>query len=114
MRPTLPAAVAILALAASAASAQSIAVPSDPRARYEAVSTTKRPDGLVEIITRRQGPSGVSYARREVDCRRRTFRYVGEGDTLDEAKRPGPNPGQMAELVQGSISWHVVQFACRR
>jgi hypothetical protein len=114
MRSTVLAATAVLALTASAAHAQSISVPSDARARYEAVSTTKRPDGLVEIITRRQGPSGMSFARREVDCRRRTFRYVGEGDTLEEAKRQGPNPGQMAELVQGSISWHVVQFACRR
>lgn len=93
--------------------AQPIAIPSDSRARYEAISVTKRQDGLVEIITRRQGPSGTSFARREVDCRRRMFRYIGEGDTLEEAQRPAPNPGQMAALVKGSISYEVVQFACR-
>jgi hypothetical protein len=105
---------ALVAVGASVAAAQSIPVPSDPRARYEAVSVDKRRDDLVEIITRRQGPSGTSFARREVDCRRRLFRYIGEGDTLEQAKRPAPNPGQMAALVDGSISWHVVQFACRR
>jgi len=113
MRPIIMAAPMMLAIV-SAAVAQTISVPSDPRARYEAVSVDKRRDGLVEIITRRQGPSGTSFARREVDCRRRLFRYIGEGDTLEQAKRPAPNPGQMAALMEGSISWHVVQFACRR
>lgn len=103
----------LLVAQATAATAQPITVPSDPRARYEAESLTRRADGLVEIITRREGPSGTTFARREVDCRRRLFRYVGEGNSLEQAKRPAPNPGQMASLVEGSISYHVVQFACR-
>jgi hypothetical protein len=105
--------VCLLLAQVGTAAAQSISVPSDARARYEAVSVIKRRDGLVEIITRRDGPSGISFARREVDCRRQLFRYIGEGDTLEEAKRPAPNPGRMAVLVEGSISYYVVRFACR-
>ena len=41
------------------------------------------------------------------------FRYLGEGDTLEEARRPAPNPGRMSPLVDGSISDRIVRFACR-
>jgi hypothetical protein len=101
------AALAMVAASASVAAAQPIPVPSDPRARYEAVSVDKRRDGLVEIITRRQGPSGTSFARREVDCRQRLFRYIGEGDTLEQAKRPAPNwsePLRLDPLGQNSAT----------
>lgn len=92
--------------------AQPIAVPSDPRASYSAVERRSLGPDRVEIITRREGPSGVTFARREVDCRALTFRYLGEGDTLAQARRPGPPPTRMAQLVEGSISYHVVHFAC--
>lgn len=107
------AALGLLLTQAGTAMAQAIAVPSDPRARYELVSKIRRDDGLVEITTRRQGPSGTSFARREVDCRRRLFRYLGEGDALKEARRLAPSPGRMSPLVDGSISDHIVRFACR-
>lgn len=107
------AAPGLLLTQAGTAMAQAIAVPSDPRARYELVGKVRRDDGLVEITTRRQGPSGTSFARREADCRRRMFRYLGEGDTLEEARRPAPHPGRMSPLFDGSISGHIVRFACR-
>jgi hypothetical protein len=103
----------LLLTQAGTAMAQAIAVPSDPRARYELVRKVRRDDGLVEITTRRQGPSGTSFARREVDCRRRLFRYLSEGDTLEEARRPAPSPGRMSPLFDGSISDHIARFACR-
>ena len=81
------AAPGLLLTQAGTAMAQAIAVPSDPRARYELVGKVRRDDGLVEITTRRQGPSGTSFARREVDCRRRMARQSGceQRDNQDES-----------------------------
>lgn len=102
----------ITLVAAFPAVAQPIPVPSDPRAQYQAVNVTRKPDGSVEILTHRDGPSGSSFALREVDCRGDRFRYLGEGDTGEEAmRRRGQN--QLGPLVEGAISWHVARFACR-
>jgi len=91
--------------------AQPISVPSDPRASYTALQVTPQPNGVVTILTRRAGPSGTSFALREVDCRSDRARYLGEGDTAEEAQH-GRTPGTMAPLAAGSISWHVARFAC--
>ena len=89
-----------------------IIVRSDPGASYLLISKGKLPNGNLEVVTQRSGPSGVSFARREVDCSSMTFRYLGEGDTLAEAKEDGPNPGQMAEAMSTSISGEVSRSAC--
>ena len=99
------------AVAAQAASAQKIYVPSDRRASYTAVEVKNAGRGMIEIITKRNGPSGTSYARRLVDCVGSKFKYLGEGDTLEEARRNRPSPG-MGSLVQGSISYYVSAYAC--
>lgn len=107
--------LARLALALSpTAQAQPIPVPSDSKARYTALQVTPKPGGTVEILSRRVGPSGTSFALREVDCRNDRFRYLGEGDTREEALQRKDSPGPMADLFDGSISWHVSHFACRR
>lgn len=64
------------------------------------------------------GPNSVPIDSRAVLIliaaqHRRLFRYLGEGDTLEEARRPAPNPGRMSPLVDGSISDRIVRFACR-
>jgi hypothetical protein len=57
---------------------------------------------------------GVSYARREIDCAAMTFRYLGEGDTLEQANSDSPNPGDMGMLTDGSISDVISEYACQR
>jgi hypothetical protein len=97
------------------AQAQPVPVPSDPRASYVALDIKPKPRGMVEVLTRRDGPSGVSFSLREIDCGRRTFRYIGEGDTRDEVARASARsrPGNtMGPLTDGSISTHVANFAC--
>jgi len=89
--------------AAHPALAQPITVPSDPRASYQALQVTPR----------RGGPSGTSYALREVDCRSDRFRYLGEGDTREAALRRASRDA-LGPLFEGSISWHVARFACGR
>ncbi len=94
-----------------------IEVPTDLRAQYFLIQTSLLPNGNVVITSRREGPSGISFARRECACRTDRFRYLGEGDTLEKAMRPKSPPEQMSDLFKtgdglGSISYHVCQYAC--
>lgn len=87
-------------------------VPSDPKADYYLLDVTKGKGGNIIATTRREGPSGTSFARREIDCRGNKARYVGEGDTLAATKRAGYHVGEMGDLVDGSISDVASRFAC--
>jgi hypothetical protein len=89
-----------------------IPVSSDARATYHLLDWSQLPNGNREALTSREGPSGTSFARREIDCDRMMFRYLGEGDTRAEAEADAPNPGNMAELVPGSISTEVSEYVC--
>mgnify|MGYP006950298346 CR=1 FL=1 len=84
----------------------------DPGASYQLTSVEENGAGFLVAVTQRTGRSGVSYAVREIDCERQTFRYVGEGDTLEEALKPAAALGEMTSLVQGSSSDAAVQAAC--
>ena len=89
-----------------------ISVPSDPRASYQLVRWSRLSNGNLEAVTRRDGPSGTSFSRREIDCGAMTFRYLGEGDTMEEALADSANAGAMAPLTSQSISTYVSQFVC--
>jgi hypothetical protein len=96
------------------AEGEPVSVPSDPGATYRLLRWSRLPNGNLEAVTRRDGSSGTSFARREIDCRAMTFRYLGEGDTLEQALADSPNPGQMGELTSQSISTYVSEFVCRK
>lgn len=91
-----------------------IEVTSDPRATYQLLQSSNLPNGNLEVLTRREGPSGVSFARREIDCGDMTFRYLGEGDTVGEAKQDSPNIGAMSEAMSTSISGEVARSVCTK
>ena len=113
MRFVLSAFSPLLFLApALAADPARIHVPTDPKAEYTVVGLKNVGGGTAEITTRRDGPSGTSYAKRLVDCGRMRFKYLGEGDTLEELNRSKPSPN-MGPLVTGSISYHLSTYACR-
>jgi len=78
-----------LTVCAATQAQESVAVPSDPSARYTLLEVTKRQDGLIESLTRRDGRSGTSYAKRLIDCSGGTFKYLAEGDTLASMKASG-------------------------
>lgn len=106
--------VALLAVASSAGAQVAIGKPykieSDPSATYynlEMGGSGK----LRTIVTRREGKSGTSFAKREVDCAARTFRYLGDGDSLDAMKASKPSPS-MGPLTERSISSYVADQAC--
>jgi hypothetical protein len=81
-------------------------------AKYRLLGQRTLPNGNLEVLTERTGTSGTSFARREIDCDAGTFRYLGEGDTQDEAERDSPNPGAMGILIYPSISSETAEFAC--
>ena len=107
--------IAILAVGAVAAPAnaaeRAVRVPTDPRASYAILSVAKMANGNLEVVTRRKGPSGQSFSRREINCGRMSFRYTGDGDTLAEMKEPY-SKGAMGPLTEGSISTYVAKAAC--
>lgn len=88
-----------------------IFVPSDSKAAYYILENTSTGGSRRIVVTQRDGPSGRSYARREIDCRTQSYRYLGEGDTLQDAQRDGPR-SQMGPTVAGSISDVVLRTAC--
>ena len=88
--------------------------PADPNATYTLLGVKPGRGGNIIALTRRTGPSGTSYSNREIDCGEQLARYIGEGDTREEAERPAPNPGNMAMLVEGSSTWAAVQAACEK
>lgn len=92
--------------------AQPIPVLSDSSTQYTALQITPKRDGLVEILSRRIGSSGTTFAFREVDCDTNRFRYLGEGDTRQKALRRKNPPEPLTPLFEGSISWYVSRFAC--
>jgi hypothetical protein len=90
-----------------------IVVRSDPGVAYHLIRMTADEGGLLTIVTRRDGPSGTSFSRRELDCIAAQFRYLGEGDLLEDAERDGPAT-KLAPLVDGSISDAIARHACAK
>lgn len=86
--------------------------PADPNATYTLLSVKQGKNGRIIAMTRRAGSSGTSYSNREIDCGAQLARYIGEGDTREEAEKPASNPGDMAHLVEGSSTHAAVQAAC--
>jgi hypothetical protein len=72
------------------------------------------PSGNLEVLTRRDGRSGTSFSRREIDCTAGTFRYLGEGDTREQAEEDAPNSGGMTPLTERSISSETAIYVCAR
>ncbi len=83
---------AILALAATPALAfeTKLAVPSDTKAQYFVLDRDTKGNER-KITTKRVGPSGTGYSQRLVNCSAGTFKYLGDGETLNEMKMSEPS-----------------------
>ncbi len=98
--------------AVTTAQVERLSIPSDPKANYFVTGMDKRTDGMIEISTRREGPSGKSFAIRLVQCEPLLFGYIAEGDSeADLVRDPAP---KLTQLVNGSISDVVAKHACAR
>ena len=93
---------------------ETVSVPTDAKASYVMkIIDVGLGKNTLAVLTRRVGSSGTSWAIREVNCSSQKFRYMGEGDTLDEVIASIDDRGKMSGLVTGSISYHIVQAACK-
>ncbi|AMY68204.1 hypothetical protein [Frigidibacter mobilis] len=99
-----------LGVASAGATETEVKVASDPQARYFAYDLTRRDDGLVEVSTRRVGPSGTSFAIRLVQCDPLMFAYLAEADTKSDLRRSAVPA--FSVLVDGSISDVISRYAC--
>ena len=107
------AAIALVLMAPSIgaqATTEPLAVLSDPKAKYWVLERGGKGD-LRTIMTKRTGPSGTSYSIREYDCKNGTVRYLGTGETLEEARVLRPDK-KRAPVVPGSIADYVGGAAC--
>ena len=96
---------------ALAAEGVPLTVPTDPNARYLVLEVRDKGIGRAEIIIRRDGASGVLFARRRIDCETDTFEYLGEGATLEEMYH-SPPAGTVGEIVAGTVTFTVADYAC--
>lgn len=90
---------------------QEIPAWSDPRASYTDEGSGILSNGNLWIVTRRSGPSGVTYSKREIDCASGNFRYLQEGESLEDMS---DSVDEMGVLTEGSISTLVSDYACRK
>jgi hypothetical protein len=90
----------------------SVVVPTDSKARYAIIDVKSVDVEHIEVISRRDGPSGTSFAKRLVNCKEATFKYLAEGDTMVDLASSKPDE-TMAELTEGSISAYISMYACQ-
>lgn len=76
------------------------AIEADPGVEYVIFDVIERPDGLIEVLSRRSGKSGISYAKRLVNCSNWTFKYLADADTIEGFANENPMD-EMAELPNG-------------
>lgn len=99
---------------ASAGAGDVIPVPTDTTSTYAALSIVHKPAGVVEVITERSSVSGEIghfFTIRDCDCPASKYRILGQGKTMDEARRRYPSDG-LTELVEGSVSYDICKYAC--
>jgi hypothetical protein len=87
-------------------------VQSDPGASFRLLRVKRMVNHHVEALTRRDGPSGTYFSRREIDCLGLRYRGLGEGETRAKALIDSPNLGELAELMPPSIAAETAAAAC--
>ena len=99
--------------------AEKINVPSDPRAAYFLESLKGCDDGMIIVLNRRLAPRDekgkreVSYACRAILPEEGIFKYLGEGESLQEVEAQ-KRESRWVPLIAGSISADVCRFAADR
>jgi len=86
-------------------------IPSDPKTKYFILEKSSAGTSAT-IINKRVGSSGTSYAKRIYNCQENTFKYLGDGDTIEQMNAAKPW-AEMVPLFEGSISYYVGIEACK-
>lgn len=89
-----------------------LSIPSDPKANYSVIKQ-EGSASMPIITTKRLGRSGISYSKRIFNCKDKTTKYLGTGESLIEMDRSSPDP-KFGPIVSGSIAYYQWIFACKR
>ncbi len=69
---------------------------------------------LIEVLSRREGPSGVIWTKVEIDCEKKKMRTIAEAyddlSTLEELPKDQQN---WYDLVYGSSKSDLFEFICK-
>lgn len=98
-------------LPGAASPVDALELTSDPLAVYHVLELRRRDDKALELVTRREAPSGTLYARRAFDCRAHKTRALGTGTTLERMKASRP-PRKWTPLIPDSIAGELATWAC--
>jgi hypothetical protein len=90
-----------------------VAYPAIDGAAYYILNVKPGARRHVIATTRRDGPSGTNYTRREYICGANAFRYLAEAETKAELDAKPDEEGPFAELVASSSSYLAGQAACK-
>jgi len=103
--------LAFITAGAAVAEDTQFRIPTDAKAIYTVIerSGTGR---IRTIVTKREGPSGTSYSKRQYDCDQNTWKYLGTGDTMEAMGASKPEKS-MTPALAGSIASFVGGVACR-
>lgn len=79
---------------------------------YRLIYIADRPDGLMDVVVKREGSSGVSYSWRLIDCKKNYQQSLGSSlTTLGKALELNP-VGQLEEPLKGSSAYFTIIAAC--
>ncbi len=93
--------------------AVSLTRPGEPQATYVLLDAwVDSPDHII-TVSRRDGPSGVSYTRRRVDCKRSRLLTLGSGETVEAMMLERPDPHD-SEMIGGSSATLTSVTACSK
>jgi hypothetical protein len=87
-----------------------LSIPSDPGVKYYVLNKEGTKDMPI-LVTKRIGSSGTSYAKRIFDCKNKTTKYLGDGDTIAEMNNSSPSPS-MGGIYPQSIAWYQWNHVC--
>ncbi|MCY1400695.1 hypothetical protein D3C76_983200 [compost metagenome] len=97
---------------AATALADAVRVPYElDEAAYSIVSMTGDSSGRT-VITKREGISGDSYAKRLLKCTDRTVLFLGSGKTMQDLDSARPDH-EATPIFKGSISAGIAEVACK-
>ena len=67
--------------------AREIVVASDPKATRDVSYVRRMPSGTVELLSKRDGPSGTLWTLREIRAAGPEWRYLADGETLEDLEK---------------------------
>jgi len=84
-----------------------ITISSDSNAQYFILENANQ-----TITTKRIGSSGITYSKRLYDCKNRTVKYLGTGDTKEAMGQSTPD-SKMGSISSGSIADELSLQVCK-